>query len=111
MRGLQTQNPARRLARLARWLGFDRNPLRRGTDRIETALRLMLIILLALAVPAATVAVGWRADQHALHRAQAERAVDHLVTAVLLQDAPASGAPDPYTSGLTATARSAPIPL
>ena len=102
MRGLQTQNPARRLARLARWLGFDRNPLRRGTDRIETALRLVLIILLALAVPAATVAAGWRADQHALHRAQAERAVDHLVTAVLLQDAPASGAPDPYTSVPTA---------
>ena len=56
------------LARLARWLGFDRNPLRRGTDRVEGALRLVMIILAVLAVPAASVAAGRWADHYALHR-------------------------------------------
>ena len=98
MRGRQTRNPDRRLARLARRLGFDRNPLRRGTDRAEAALRLVMILLLVLAVPAAAVAVGRSADHHALHRAQAERTADHLVTAVLLEDAPEAGTPNPYAS-------------
>ena len=90
------------LARLARWLGFDRNPLRRGTDRVEGALRLVMIILAVLAVPAASVAAGRWADHYALHRAQVQRTVDHQVTAVLLRDAPAIGTPDPYTSVQTA---------
>lgn len=90
------------LARLARWLGLDRNPLRRGTDRVESALRLLMILLVVTAVPAAAVAAGRWADHYALHRAQAERAVDHQVTAVLLADAPAVGIPDPYTSVQTA---------
>jgi len=90
------------LARLARWLGFDRNPLRRGTDRVEGALRLVMIILAVLAVPAASVAAGRWADHYALHRAQVQRTVDHQVIAVLLRDAPAIGTPDPYTSVQTA---------
>jgi hypothetical protein len=90
------------LARLARWLGFDRNPLRRGTDRVEGALRLVMIILAVLAVPAASVAAGRWADDYALHRAQVQRTVDHQVTAVLLRDAPAIGTPDPYASVQTA---------
>ena len=101
MRGRQTRNPDRRLARLARWLGLDNNPLRRGTDRVEAGLRLVMILLLVLAVPAA-VAVGRSAGHPALHRAQAERAGDHLVTAVLLEDAPAAGTPNPYASMQTA---------
>ena len=90
------------LARLARWLGFDRNPLRRGTDRVEGVLRLVMIILAVLAVPAASVAAGRWADHYALHWAQVQRTVDHQVTAVLLRDAPAIGTPDPYTSVQTA---------
>ena len=86
----------------ARWLGIDRNPLRRGTDRVEAALRLVLIILVVVAVPAAAAAAGRWADHYALHRAQAERTVNHQVTAVLLADAPESGIPDPYTSVQTA---------
>ena len=88
----------RRLARLARRLGIDRNPLRRGTDRVEAALRLVMILLAVVAVPAAAVAAGRWADHYALHRAQTQRAVNHQVTAVLLEDAPATGVPDPYTS-------------
>jgi hypothetical protein len=90
------------LARLARWLGFDRNPLRRGTDRVEGALRLVMIILAVLAVPTASIAAGRWADHYALHQAQVQRTIDHQVTAVLLRDAPTIGTPDPYTSVQTA---------
>jgi hypothetical protein len=86
------------LVRLARWLGFDRNPLRRGTDRVEAVLRLVTILLAVVAVPAAAVAAGRWADHYALHRAQLQRAVNHQVTAVLLEDAPVTGVPSPYTS-------------
>ena len=102
MRSRADHRTDRSLARLARWLGIDRNPLRRGTDRVEAALRLVMIILVVAAVPAAAVAVGRWADHYALHRAQAQMAVDHQVTAVLLRDAPAIGTPDPYTSVQTA---------
>jgi hypothetical protein len=102
MRSHEDRRPGRRLARLGRWLGFDRNPLRRGTDRVEGALRLVMIILVVVAVPAAAVAAGRWADHYALHRAQVQRAVDHQVTAVLLQDVYGSGIPDPYTSVRTA---------
>lgn len=88
----------RRLARLARWFGFDRNPLRRGTDRIEAALRLVVMVLLVVAVPIAAVAAGRQADHLALNRVHRQQAVNHLVTAVLLRDAAATGVPDPYTS-------------
>ena len=99
------RRPAGSLARMARWLGFDRNPLRRGTDRVEAVLRLVLIILLVAVIPAAAVAAGRWADHRALHRAELERATDRLVTAVLLKNAPASGIPDPYTSVQTAWVR------
>jgi len=85
-------------ARLARWLGFDRNPLRRGTDRIEAVLRLILLILFVAGVPAAAFAVGRSADHQALHWAQAQRAAIHQVTATLLSDSPVPGSPDPYSS-------------
>ncbi len=85
-------------SRAARRLGFDRNPLRRGTDRVEAILRLILVIVLVAAVPAAAVAVGRQADQAARHWAQAQRSADHLVAAVLLRNAPATGSPDPYAS-------------
>ena len=102
MRSRADYRTDRRLARLARWLGIDRNPLRRGTDRVEAALRLVMILLMVVAVPAAAIAAGRWADHYALHRAQAQRAVNHQVTAVLLEDAPATGVPDPYTSVQTA---------
>ena len=60
-----------RLARCARWLGLDRNPLRRRTDRIETAIRLVVMILLVTALPVAAVAAGRGADHLALRQARA----------------------------------------
>ena len=61
-----------------------------------------MIILVVLAVPAGSIAAGRWADHYSLHRAQVQRAVDHQVTAVLLQDAPGTGIPDPSTSVRTA---------
>jgi hypothetical protein len=87
-----------RLARCARLLGFDRNPLRRRTDRIEAVIRLATLVLLLGAVPMATLAVGGEADHLALGQARAQQAADHEVTAVLLEQAPATEVPDPYTS-------------
>jgi hypothetical protein len=87
-----------RLARGARLLGFDRNPLRRRTDRIEAVIRLAILVMFLTAVPAATLAAGREADHLALRQAHAQQAADHKVTAVLLQAAPTTGVPDPYTS-------------
>ena len=87
-----------RLARCARLLGFDRNPLRRRTDRIEAVIRLATLVLLLAGVPMATLAVGREADHLALGEAHAQQAADHEVTAVLLEQAPAAEVPDPYTS-------------
>lgn len=97
MRSRAKSRSSESLAGLARWLGFDRNPLRRGTDRVQGALRLVMIILVVAVIPAAVAAGRW-ADHYALHRAQAQMAGDHRVVAVLLRDAPATGVPDPYTS-------------
>jgi hypothetical protein len=99
MRSHENRRPGRRLARR---LGFDHNPLRRGTDRIEAVLRLVLVVLLVAAVPAVAVLAGQRADHQALNRAHAQRAADHLVTAVLLEHPPATRTPDPYTPAQTA---------
>ena len=102
MRSHAKPRPYESLTRLARWLGFDRNPLRRGTDRVEGALRLVMIIVVVAVVPATAVAAGRWADHYFLYQAQARQAADHQVTAVLLRDAPATGTPDPYTSVQTA---------
>ena len=91
-----------RLTRLARWLGFDRNPLRRRTDRIETALRLVMLILLVVAVPVAAIVAGRQADHAALRRASDQEAAEHQVRAVLLRSVPAQAISDPYTSIETA---------
>jgi hypothetical protein len=85
-----------RLIRGGRWLGFDRNPLRRTVDRAETAIRLTILVLILTAVPAAAVLAGRWADHAALAEARAQRAATHVVSAVLTEPAPTTGAPDPY---------------
>ena len=98
MRSRQPRRLGASLARCTRRLGFDRNPLRRRTDRIEAAIRLATMILLLVAVPIAVIAVGRQADHLALRQAHAQLAAEHQVTAVLLKQAQATGVPDPYTS-------------
>ncbi len=98
MRRLRARRPVTRLARCACRLGFDRNPLRRRTDRIEAVIRLATVILLLVTVPIAAIVAGREADQLTLRQAHAQQAAEHEVTAVLLQRAQATGGPDPYTS-------------
>ena len=59
-------------SRWARWLGWVGNPLRRGTDRAETAVRLLGAVLMLTAVPAAGVAAGTSAEHVALGHARAQ---------------------------------------
>lgn len=76
-----------RLVRLVRWLHPDRNPLRRGIDRMEGMATLALLALFLAGAPLAAVAAGsWSA---AASRAtlQAE-AGWHPTRAVVLQNAP-----------------------
>jgi len=98
MRRPVPRRPGASLARHMRRLGFDRNPLRRRTDRIEAVMRLATIILLLVAVPIAAIAVGRQADHLALRQAHAQQGAEHQVTAVLLKHAQATGVPNPYTS-------------
>jgi len=88
--------------RCARRLGLDGNPLRRGADRLEAALRLSVAILILTVVPVAVIGVGRAIDHSVLRQAQAERAADHQVQAVLTAPAPAHGTPDPYSGAETA---------
>ena len=82
--------------RFARWLGFDRNPLRRRSDRIESVLRIVVLVLL-LGVPVATIAAGQTADHLALHQAQVQRSQTHLVRATLTRKATADSDAHPYS--------------
>jgi hypothetical protein len=77
------------LARCARWLGFDRNPLRRPTDRAEASVRLALLLLFLAAIPLAVVA-GRLTDHVALRDVRVAAATDHRVPAVLLGTAVAN---------------------
>ncbi len=86
----------KRLIRGGRWLGCDRNPLRRTVDRAETAIRLTILVLILTVVPAAAVLAGQWADHTALSQAQQQNAATHVVSARLLDAAPTVGAPDPY---------------
>jgi hypothetical protein len=86
------------LARCARWLGCDRNPLRRASDWAEVATRLAFLILLVVTIPVAGISAGQWTDHMALHHARAQAAADHPVRAILLQQSPSVGSPDAYSA-------------
>jgi hypothetical protein len=83
---------ASQLGRFVRGRRPDRNPLRRGSDRVETAVLALLIIVFLAAAPFAALASGSWALARA-HQAQlAERASSYRVPAVVLKlDAPSGG--------------------
>ena len=93
------RNPAAgtRPARYARRLGLDGNPLRRPVDKIDAWLRLAVLILILTAVPVTTIIAGRTAGHLFSRQAQAQQAADHLVDAVLTQNAPVSSV-DPYAA-------------
>src|SRR5439155_1763362 len=76
-------------SRLARMLGMDRNPLRRGTDRVESWLTLVVTLALLVGGPL----VVWQAGAAAYRGAAAAAARDqqsqhrYQITAVLRDDA------------------------
>jgi hypothetical protein len=76
-----------RLAVLSRRLGFDRNPLRRRTDRIESALMAGLLAGFLAGAPCAAMAAGHWSHASGLRILRAQ-AASRQVRAVLLQDAP-----------------------
>jgi hypothetical protein len=85
-------------ARCARSLGLDHNPLRRTVDRLETGVRLAVLVLLLTAVPAAALLAGRIADHVFLRDARAEQATERQVTATLTQSAGTPQTADPYSS-------------
>jgi hypothetical protein len=79
------------LARTFRGRRLDRNPLRRRSDRAETALGIVLVVAFAVAAPftmRATAVATYSFAQHARATAMATR---QEVTAVTLQAAPPKG--------------------
>jgi hypothetical protein len=76
-----------RLGRLARSLGLDRNPLRRWTDRVETAITTALIAAAVIGAPILAFEVGHRAETTGNQALQAQRSW-HRVSAVLLARTP-----------------------
>jgi hypothetical protein len=67
---------------------LDWNPLRRWSDRAETAVLGVLIAAFAVGVPFAVYAAGSLAHAMAAREQQAQDATVHRVTATLLQPAP-----------------------
>jgi hypothetical protein len=87
-----------RRARFVRWLGFDRNPMRRPADRIESVLRLMVLILLVAGVPLAAVTAGRAVDHWGLRQAQAQRSEELVVRAILTVRATSDTDLHPYSN-------------
>jgi len=75
--------------RLLRGLRFDRNPLRRGSDRLETLLTGALIVVFAVAAPLAGRAGASWEHAAAAREMRAQQTLIHDVPATLLQAVPA----------------------
>ncbi len=78
-------------ARILRLLRFDRNPLRRRTDRLETILIATLITTFAAGLPVIVHAAGNWESAAAIREARVQQSVIHLVPATLLQTTVAWG--------------------
>jgi hypothetical protein len=76
-----------RLGRLLRGRKLDRNPLRRGSDRAETAVLGVLLAAFLVGAPFAAHAAGSWTYAVSARQAQAQQAALHQVRATLLQAA------------------------
>lgn len=77
-----TQNP---FARFARWLGLDRNPLRRRCDRVEAVVRLAAVLGVMVAVVLG-VMLAVRTYGDGLKTEAQQRHTRHQVTATLMNE-------------------------
>jgi hypothetical protein len=75
------------LGRLARGLRLDRNPLRRGSDRTETAMLGVLVAVFLVGAPFTAHAAGSWTYATSTQQAQAQQAAFREVPATLLQAA------------------------
>src|SRR4029077_19739131 len=82
-RGIQGGWPLRTI----RGARLDRNPLRRGIDRLETCLLVGLFVALAAATPFAARLASHASYLSALHARQEQVAARHQVRAVLTANA------------------------
>lgn len=81
-----------RLGRFVRRWRFDRNPLRRATDRVETAVLVLLVTAFLIGTPFAALAAGSWMHSMARQAQLAQEASRHQVTAsVLAVTAPPAG--------------------
>jgi hypothetical protein len=78
---------ATRLARIARWLGLDHNPLRRRSDRAQTFVMAALLAAFVVGAPISALAANHIA-RAATQRAEQAQQRWHHVTAVLLEASP-----------------------
>jgi hypothetical protein len=93
MRGMRITG--RRTASLARRLGLDHNPLRRGTDRAEAWIRIALALVFLIGAPVAFWGAARWASSVAPTAAHARQAGEHRVPVTLLQGVP--GAAESFT--------------
>ena len=96
------------LARIRCWLrGLlpDHNPLRRPSDRAESAIAALLLAGFLIGAPLIAVACGQWASGAALRMEKTEQATRHQVTAVLLANAPSPAQTAYYGAPLLVAAR------
>lgn len=72
------------LARLGRWFGLDRNPLRRRSDRVEGFVRLFAVVVFAVAAVLASSTAAQNYES-GLRAAAEEAKGRHQTTVVLLE--------------------------
>jgi len=75
-------------ASLARKLGLDRNPLRRGADRAEAWIRIALVLAFLIGAPLVAWGAGSWAESVAPTAAHLQLAGEHRVPATLLRSVP-----------------------
>ena len=73
--------------RIARWLGADGNPLRRRTDRVESVLKVVLIVVFLLGGPLIAGLAGQRTETIGMRQVRQEQ-FWRQADAVLLRSAP-----------------------
>jgi len=80
-----TRTLKRWVTALARRMGVDANPLRRGCDRAEGWVRLGLVVIFLVASPLAAIGLGHLTNDASIRAARAQAASEHWIPAVLLE--------------------------
>jgi hypothetical protein len=80
-----TRTLKRWVTALARRMGVDANPLRRGCDRAEGWVRLGLVVVFLVASPLAAIGLGHLTNDASIRAARAQAASEHWIPAVVLQ--------------------------